>query len=318
MGPMSPEVAVVVPTFERPDRLRRLVAALEQQTAPRDEWELVVVDDGSGDETPAVLAELRRSTSVDLRVERLPHNQGPAMARNVGWRSTSAPLLAFTDDDCVPEPGWLAAGVTALRSGARTGIVQGRTLHADIPAGARHTWRTVVRDVPAPSPWFEGCNLFARRDALEAAGGFDEEIGWFGEETALGWEVLERGWRRGWAPAAVVRHDIFDRPLKWHLRNRYLEGNLVRIAATHPLLRDAFWRRWAITREGALFAGAVVGAGAGLRWRPAALLVVPYAISVQRDVRRVPPSFSAFRVVCSATSLAGKLVAAARWRILVL
>ena len=309
---MSPEIAVVVPTFERPDRLRRLIAALERQTMPRDEWEMVVVDDASTDDTPAVLEELRHDTPINLRVERAARNRGPATARNIGWRSTSASLLAFTDDDCVPEPGWLAAGVAALRSGERVGILQGRTLHAEIAPDAVHTWRTVVREVPAPSPWFEGCNLFARRAALEAAGGFDEGIGWFGEETALGWDVLERGWRRGWEPTAVVHHDIFDRPLGWHLRNRYLEGHLVGIAARYPALRGAFWRRWAITREGALFAAAAVGLVGAIRWRPAGVLVVPYAVSLQRDVRRVPPSFTAFRVACTATSFAGKLVASAR------
>jgi glycosyltransferase involved in cell wall biosynthesis len=120
----SPAIAVVVPTHDRAHLLPRLVACLEAQ---RDvsAFEVVIVDDASTDDTPRVLAALVGRSALTMRVERLASNAGPATARNVGWRATSAPLVAFTDDDCLPQPQWLARLLAAADA---ADIVQGRTL----------------------------------------------------------------------------------------------------------------------------------------------------------------------------------------------
>lgn len=311
-------VAVVVPTFQRADRLRRLLSALEAQTLPRAEWEAIVVDDCSTDGTARILRELAEASPINLRVARTVRQSGPACARNVGWRSSDAPVVAFTDDDCVPSPGWLSAGVAAIASDPTTGIVQGRSCRADRPADATESIRTVIREVPVPSPWFEGCNLFLRRAALEDGGGFDEDIAWFGEETAMAWSILELGWRRGWAPDAVVVHDVDERSLRWHLRNHYLEGHAVRIAARHPSLRETWWRTWAIERRGAVFALAVVATVAATRRRTALLLALPYVFDLVPP-GSLPPSReeierAVYRLASDTASLAGKLVEGARCR----
>lgn len=317
----GPILAVVVPTYRRHERLGRLVAALEAQTLDPRCWELVVVDDCS----PGVSAEdLRTATAsarITVRCVRTARNGGPAAARNLGWRSTAAPMLAFTDDDCVPDPGWLAAGLAALRHDPAIGVLQGRTLRLLGPDETyEYTPCTVIREVRAPSPWFEGCNLFLRRDALAAGDGFDEAIGWFGEETALAYRVLEAGWRRGWAPDALVLHDIEERPFRWHLRNLRLEGNLVALAARHPELRAAMWRPWSPTRDSGVFALAVGGLLAGSRWPPAAILAVPYLRKLARIVRTSGgnPVPAAYDVVFRGASLAGKVEASIRHRKVVL
>lgn len=320
-GMQRGRVAVIVPTFQRADRLRRLIGALEAQTLSRDAWEAVVVDDCSTDATPQVLEELVATASINLRAARTARQGGPAVARNVGWRSAQADVFAFTDDDCVPAPEWLSSGLSAISADPAVGVVQGRTLLAQDTDESRWTSRTVRRQVLAPSPWFEGCNLFMRRAALEAGGGFDEKIGWFGEETSLAWSILDQGWRRGWAPGALVYHDVEERTLGWHLRNRYLEGHVVRIAARHPDMRATWWRRWAVNREGALFALAVLGVLAARRRRSALLLAMPYAL----EAFPLPPplpgraeiSDALFRLSCDAASLTGKLVEGARNRIFV-
>lgn len=317
VGVEGARVAVVVPTSQRPDRLRRMVAALEKQTLPVNEWEVVVVDDCSPDDTPEVLAGLTADTHLALRALRTDRKAGPAAARNLGWRSTTAEVVAFIDDDCVPSPEWLAGGLALFDGAAEIGIVQGRTRRAthDNPGGVR----TVVREVLQPSPWFEGCNLFVRRRALEEAGGFDEGIGWFGEETAMGWSILDRGWRRGWAPVALVDHDVEYRPIGWHVRNHYLKGNLVRIASRHPAFRDTFWRRWAVEYADARFALAAVGVVAGVRWRPALVLTLPYVRSLPRPWSGPAARHEAlFDALCHSASLAGKLSAGASCRTFVL
>src|ERR1700716_2612734 len=89
---MSLAVSVVIPTCGRPDLLRRCIAALDRQTLPGEAIEITVVDD-------------RKS------------RRGPAAARNVGWRLAGAPIVAFTDDDTLPDAHWLEQGVAAFRSG---------------------------------------------------------------------------------------------------------------------------------------------------------------------------------------------------------
>src|SRR5256885_6964424 len=96
---MSPGVSVVVPTCGRPDLLRRCVAALEAQSLAADAYEIIVVDD--------TLA-----------------RRGPAATRNIGWRRARAPVVAFTDDDTVPDADWLARGLAAFEPGV--GAVAGR------------------------------------------------------------------------------------------------------------------------------------------------------------------------------------------------
>src|SRR3954471_814692 len=104
----EPEISVVVPSHERPLRLRWLLNALEEQTLPRERWELVVVHDSRGDETVKLLDEHPLAKAGVLRHRRLePGTGSPSRQRNVGWRMAGAPLVAFTDDDCRPEPEWL-------------------------------------------------------------------------------------------------------------------------------------------------------------------------------------------------------------------
>jgi glycosyltransferase involved in cell wall biosynthesis len=313
----APDISVVVPTFRRPDLLPRLVAAMEAQTLPRDRFEVIVVDDGSGDESPTVLDELAAKTPVRLRPLLLEVNGGAAGARNVGWRSTTAPVVAFTDDDCVPTPGWLEAGLAAMQAAPEIGVAQGRTLRPDDAAiGDWTLWREIV----APSPYFEGCNLFFRRGALEAGGGFDEGLRFNAEDTAAGWSALEAGWQRGFVDDAVVHHDVDDRGVHWRARFSYRERrNLMSIAARFPAFRrEAFWRPWAFQRDDALATLAVVGVVLGLRWRPALLLVLPYARERRPPKGHPRPvAVTVERVYVDVAQAAGVAVGAIRYRVFV-
>jgi len=110
MSAMSEErrvfFSVVVPTFQRPEGLARCLEALATQELPRDRFEVVVVDDGSPNPPREIVA--RFASALDVRLIEQA-NAGPAAARNAGAAAARGELLAFTDDDCRPDPHWLRA-----------------------------------------------------------------------------------------------------------------------------------------------------------------------------------------------------------------
>lgn len=310
---MTPEISVIVPTYRRPDRLRRLVAALEQQDIEPDRWEVLLVDDASGDPTARVVDELARTSTVRITPVHLERNGGPARARNEGASLASAPVVAFVDDDCTPEPQWVRALADAFARNPALGVVQGLVKR---PAGTAGPW-TLFREITWETPWFEGCNIAYRRELLLATGGFDEEIRWYGEDTSAGWKVLETGAERDFEPAAAVTHDLEERGLGWRVRHGWLEQNLVELALRHPgFRRAAFWRPWAFRSTDAALAAAAVGIVGAVRWRRAAVLALPYLA-----LRRLPwrePTVAAGLVAIDAAQVAGHLVGSLRRRSVVL
>ena len=129
--------------------------------------------------------------------------QGPAAARNAGWRAGSAVSIAFTDDDTIPDPTWLERGMARL---SRGDDAIGGAIRMQLPG----TPTDYERDAAGLSrAEFATANCFVKRHALEAVGGFDERFtsAWR-EDSDLHFTLLESGFRVGYAPDAVVDHPI--------------------------------------------------------------------------------------------------------------
>jgi len=107
----SPNVSIIVPTYARPEPLGKCLQAISALAYPRERLEVVVVDDGSPLSPEPVLRPHRARLQIQLVRQR---RGGPAAARNSGAAAANGELLAFTDDDCLPEAGWLDALVTRL------------------------------------------------------------------------------------------------------------------------------------------------------------------------------------------------------------
>lgn len=274
----GPEIVVVIPTFNNAEKLRGLLAALSEQTLDRERFEVVVADDCSTDRTREVLEQMAAELPIRLRTVRTGQNTGgPSGPRNLGWRSSTAPLVAFLDDDCLPASEWLEAAVADLAANPAWGVMQGRTIAPpDVDITKRSRWQ-VARIIDAPGPFFEAANIFYRREALENVDGFDESIPTWGEDTDLGWRVLEAGWQRGFSAGALVVHEVDDRGWKYHLKFGWLDRRLIELAARHPQFREeAFWKPWAMSRHDAGFALALVGLAVAGIWKPSAALTLPY------------------------------------------
>ncbi|HSV18283.1 MAG TPA: glycosyltransferase [Casimicrobiaceae bacterium] len=205
---MSLRVSVVIATHERPQLLLRCVRALLHQNLPAHDYEIVIVDDGSGE--VARTATLRALTSLggsrgrpSVRYLHQARNRGPAAARNVGWRTARAPIIAFTDDDTLPHPDWLREGLRAVSSGADA--VAGR-IEVPLPDAPTDYERDAAGLAHAE---FATANCFVRRDALEAVGGFDERFrsAWR-EDTDLEFSLRAHGAVLGRSLEACVVHPV--------------------------------------------------------------------------------------------------------------
>jgi glycosyltransferase involved in cell wall biosynthesis len=207
---VDPRVSVIVPVRDRRALLRNLLDGLAAQTLT--DHEVIVVDDGSTDGTP----DEARSDAGAGRPVRVVANRGRGAyaGRRTGVAESRAPYLAFTDSDCVPEPAWLERGVAALEAGAD--VVNGLTVPDRPPRALERTMASGEEGL------YPTCNVFYRRSAYDAAGGFDGEAAarfgfapgstehamGFGEDTLLGWRVRRAG-RAAYVPEAVVRHHVF-------------------------------------------------------------------------------------------------------------
>lgn len=168
-------LTVVVPTFGRPEALRRCLDGLAVQAAGAGRFEVVVVDDGSPE--PLRLDPARWAARFPLRVVRQA-NAGPGLARNRGVAEAHGALLAFTDDDCIPDPGWIAALRSALRE-APDALVGGTTRNG-LPASPYSAASQMILDLvyafynaDAEHPrFFASNNIAVSRAAFLASGGF--------------------------------------------------------------------------------------------------------------------------------------------------
>ena len=150
-----------------------------------------------------------REAPFQVVAVRHPENRGRAQARETGWRESRAELIAFTDDDCVPEPGWLEAGIAAAEA-ASGAIVQGATRPDRTQLDRLGPFARTVT-VESFDPAFQTCNMFFPRAVLEGVGGFDvESFGRVhgGEDSDLAWRAIKAGAPAAFAPDARVEHAV--------------------------------------------------------------------------------------------------------------
>jgi GT2 family glycosyltransferase len=209
---MTVHASVIVPTYRRLDLLERCLTALALQTVPADEFEIIVADDGLAQSTRALCdgwrERLERHGGPALVYCSPARHAGPAAARNAGARLARGVMLAFTDDDTQPEPGWLEHGVAALDAGADA--AWGRIV-MPLPAAPTDYERDAARLADAP---FVTANCFCTKAIFAALGGFDErfELAWR-EDSDLHFRLIAAGAAIVHAPDAVVVHPV--RPAGW-------------------------------------------------------------------------------------------------------
>jgi GT2 family glycosyltransferase len=251
-----PSVSVVVPTCRRPALLGRCLAALLLQTLSPDEFEILVCDDGCDVATYDLVAWVgERSYGSGYRVTYLPvtESRGPAGARNRGWQAARACVVAFTDEDTIPDRHWLERGLAAMRGGASA--VSGRIV---VPLPPRPT--DYQRDCSRLAHVdFATANCFVYKPMLERVGGFDARytVAWR-DDADLQFAILGAGGTIARADDAVVVHPV--RPAQWGVslaqqRRSQFDALLYK---KHPKLYRA-----RVAASPPWLCYAIVGAGAG-------------------------------------------------------
>ncbi|MBV8490556.1 MAG: glycosyltransferase family 2 protein [Candidatus Eremiobacteraeota bacterium] len=266
-------ISVVIATKDRAGYLERALESLaEQRDAPA--FEAVVVDNGSTDETKAVTERCAQRGALPVRyVYEGEPNRGKA--RNRGIAIASGEIVAFCDDDVQVPAGWVAAHDAAHRASSPARVVNGPILN-------------VASYADRPKPGFANysraflctCNASVPREALNAAGGFDEDFHLYGwEDTELGVRLREAGaaWHFAWdafiwhiKPPTENTLDVETRKVveRARMARRFLDkhpSKRARMATgAHPLnlLRGRYFTPEALL---AVYAGIATGSG-GPAW----------------------------------------------------
>lgn len=283
-----PDLSVVVPSHERPLRLRWLLNALEEQTLERERWEVVVVHDSAGSETEELLQGHPLARDGLLRWLRFEPTS-PARKRNAGWRATRAPTVVFTDDDCRPPADWLERALGAVeRHGAA--IIQGTTRPDPDELSLFHAspWSR-TQNITPPVVWAQTCNIVYPRSVLEETGGFDEAYPEAaGEDTDLALRARQAGARYVGAPEMLTYHAVETDSLPARLRSVWRWQGLAYTVKRHPQLRRYFqlWMFWRATH---LWLPVALAGTALMRRNPAyAALALPWILHALPDYAPSP------------------------------
>jgi glycosyltransferase involved in cell wall biosynthesis len=320
---MCPRVSVIVPARDAEGTLARTLECLVRQRL-EEPYEVIVVDDGSRDGTASIAA----GTGGPVRLV-TGRGAGSSAARNLGVSQASGAVLAFTDADCFPTEGWLAAGLRVLGG-------------VDLVAGA------VAPDPGAPlgpfdrTVWveretglYETANLLIRRAVFERIGGFEPWLsdpgqtrGWtnpeLGEDVWLGWRARRAGARTAFAPDALVHHAVHPRGPAGYVSERRRVRHFPAMAARVPELRDQFFfARTFLSRRTAMFDAALLGGAAALLTGSRLPLVAaaPYARQLARrskPYRRRAPVVAAVDAVADGVAFAALVRGSVRNRTLVI
>ena len=256
-------ISVIIPTYHRPELLRRAVTSVLRQDGYDAALEVIVCVSDRTDARDRAVAESLAGEDPRVRFVVAPRG-GVAAARNAGIAAARGDLFAFMDDDCQATPGWLEAGIDGLST---ADVVQGKT----VPEESRDSRMLKTITIEQLSWLWEACNLFVRRAAVDRAGPFDEhwdpkgraENAW-GEDTEWGWRLIRNGATYAFASGAEVRHVLAMRSMSQVLRHkldlRYFPMMIRRV----PEVRRRFFLRYFLNPRHAMIVLALACAGGAI------------------------------------------------------
>ncbi|WP_346289925.1 glycosyltransferase family 2 protein [Sphaerothrix gracilis] len=203
-----PQVSVIVPVFNDAARLQRCLKALEQQTYPQSDYQVIVVDNDS-DNQAEILSLVEQFSQAIAAVETTP---GSYAARNRGIQLAQGEAIAFTDADCIPAADWLEKGVQKLLAHPHCGLVSGNI--EIFPQDAEHPTAVELFEIATAFPqeqhlrdmkYGATANLFTWKAVIEAVGPFNETLK-SGGDLDWGQRVYRAGYQQVYGAEVRVAH----------------------------------------------------------------------------------------------------------------
>lgn len=183
---MNPIISVVIPTYNRAHLLSQLLESLYEQTISKEQYEIILINDGSKDNTEEVAFQFQNKASNFRYLQQ--QNQGPAAARNLGVSFARGEYIAFTDDDCIVHNDWLFNILNAFKKNIIG--VQGRT-YTDREKTSALTHQI---DNENGSNAVPTCNAAFKKSTIEQIKGFDESFPYpHNEDADFAWRISEFG-----------------------------------------------------------------------------------------------------------------------------
>lgn len=192
------EISVVMATYNRCEMLKNQIHCLLNQSFDKDRYELIIINDGSTDDTEEYLTSLAKQDSRVMYL--LQQNRGPAAARNLGVFHAQGNIIAFTDDDCLANAQWLE-NIYRIFQDKSILAIQGKTI-SDKKLMNPLTHQVVNEEGDSSMPT---CNAAYQKTIFEQAGGFDESFPFQNEDADLSWRVREMG-KIVFSPEVLVVH----------------------------------------------------------------------------------------------------------------
>ena len=206
----SPLFSIIIPTYQRSAQLRRCLEGITRLDFPLKNFEVVIVDDGSPESPEKILLPFTRRLEIILLNSR---HAGPAAARNKGAARANGEFLVFTDDDCIPAPGWLqtyskclADTPDALMGGSVINGLPGNPFSNTSQLLSEYLYGYYNRE-RNDARFLMSCNMAVKKDRFRMTGGFDTDFHRAGgEDRAFCSNWLQNGYRMIYAPEAAVVH----------------------------------------------------------------------------------------------------------------
>ena len=293
------KLSIIIASYNRAESLLMFLQELSHQVVPDSvDWEVVIVDNNSTDGTKSAIAPLVEENPQRYKYL-LEGRQGKSIALNTGLRAATGEILVFTDDDCMPDPKWLATIAREFTSDLSLGVLGGRVELFD-----KQDRPVTIRNFPDPTLiesrdqlflFLIGANMSIRRKVLDTVGEFDpflgpgSRIGAVMEDLDLLYRVFREKFKIVYSPDVLVYHNHgrnTDAQIQ-ALNHRYVVGrgafyckhilggdrNVLKMAywefssLTKGMLKDFFSGK-KIQEHGRLLWALLVGAGGRLAWNP--------------------------------------------------
>lgn len=238
------DFSIVIPSYNRKERLRQCLKSLFEQSYPSNRFEIIVIDDGSTDGTAGMLEELSKA-HLNLKYH-TQANQGPAVARNLGINKACASIIGFTDNDCILENRWVEKMLAVHRQLADVIAVGGWTevdpknIKAVVSQRLSDGAIEVIIDGKKETIFFPTCNVSLKKEYLGE--GFNELFPLpAGEDLDFFWRLFKDGFRFSYQQDIRIFHNC-NTNTKSFLKQAFMYGRgnyfVQYIHNDHPLLKE--------------------------------------------------------------------------------